>query len=95
MFLRFAFCFISRHFCNWNGSITTANNAWGGFSLGLCVMECRKEAARMKVRNGVALNEERRRAVWENDGMEKRKKKRGELEEDIVFGFVGEGRRDG
>jgi len=55
MFLRFAFCFISRHFCSWNLSITAANNAWGGSSLGRGVMECRKEAARMMVRNGAIL----------------------------------------
>ncbi len=55
MFLRFAFCFISRHFCSWNLSITAANNAWGGFSLGRGVMECRKEAVRMMVRDGTVL----------------------------------------
>jgi len=55
MFLRFSFCFISRHFCSWNLSITAADNAWGGFSLGWGVMECRKEAARMMVRNGAVL----------------------------------------
>ncbi len=47
--------FISRHFCSRNLSITAADNAWGGFSLGRGVMECRKEAARMMVRNGVVL----------------------------------------
>jgi hypothetical protein len=55
MFLRFAFCFFSRHFCSWNLSITATNNAWGGFSLGRGVMECRKEAARMMVRDGTVL----------------------------------------
>ncbi len=55
MFLRFAFCFISRHFCSWNLSITAANNAWGGFSLGRGVMECKKEVVRMMVRNGAVL----------------------------------------
>jgi hypothetical protein len=55
MILRFAFCFISRHLCSQNPSITTADNAWGGFSLGRGVMECRKEAARMMVRHGVVL----------------------------------------
>jgi hypothetical protein len=55
MFLTFAFCFISRHFCSRNLSITAADNAWGGFSLGWGVMECRKEAARMMVRDGAVL----------------------------------------
>jgi len=55
MILRFAFCFISHHLCNWNPSITTADNAWGGFSLGRGVMECRKEATRMMVKHGVVL----------------------------------------
>jgi len=55
MFLRFAFCFISRYFCSRNLSIIAVENAWGGFSLGWGVMECRKEAARMMVRDGVVL----------------------------------------
>jgi len=55
MFLRFAFCFISHHFYSWNLSITAADNAWGGFSLGRGVMECRKEVARMMMRNGTVL----------------------------------------
>ncbi len=55
MFLRFVFCFISCHFCNWNLSITVADNAWGGFSLGRGVMECKKEATRMMVKNGAVL----------------------------------------
>ncbi len=50
--------FISRHFCSRNLSITVADNAWGGFSLGRGVMECRKEVARMMVRNGVVLMRE-------------------------------------
>jgi len=47
--------FISRHFCSQNLSITAADNAWGGFSLGRGVMECRKEAVRMMMRHGVVL----------------------------------------
>ncbi len=47
--------FISRHFCSQNLSITAADNAWGGFSLGRGVMECRKEAVRMMVRHGAVL----------------------------------------
>ncbi len=50
--------FISHHFCSRNLSIIAADNAWGGFSLGRGVMECRKEAARMMVRNGAALMRE-------------------------------------
>jgi len=50
--------FISRHFCSWNLSITVADNAWGGFSLGRGVMECKKEAARMMVMNGAVLMKE-------------------------------------
>jgi hypothetical protein len=30
-------------------------NAWGGFSFGKGVMECRKEAVRMMVRHGTVL----------------------------------------
>jgi len=47
--------FISHHFCSRNLSITIADNAWGGFSLGRGVMECRKKAARMMVRDGAVL----------------------------------------
>ncbi len=50
--------FISHHFCSRNLSITVADNAWGGFSLGRGVMECRKEATRMMVRNGAVLMKE-------------------------------------
>jgi len=41
--------------CSRKPSITAANNAWGGFSLGRDVMECRKEAAQMMVRHGAVL----------------------------------------
>jgi hypothetical protein len=51
--LRFAFGFISK--CSRNLSITAANIAWGGFSLCWVVMECRKEAAPMMVRDGATL----------------------------------------
>ncbi len=50
--------FISCHFCSRNLSITAVDNAWGGFSLGKGVMECRKEAMRMMVSNGAVLMRE-------------------------------------
>jgi len=50
--------FISHHFCSQNLSIIVADNAWGGFSLGRGVMECKKEVARMMVRVGAVLMRE-------------------------------------
>jgi hypothetical protein len=57
---------MSHHFCSGNLFITVVRNAWGGYSLGLCVMKFRNEVTRVMAKREAALKrdrwKERRRA---------------------------------